>query len=141
LTEYALDPEVAGDWGPETVADTQRHPPVVHRLHYEFAGWLGDDIVASFPVFLVSERLAVAIDEEALSGAQLDDVKVTKDPQFEEFFPDLARSLPEWRWLRPVGEPHMSDFWSRPDGQLVVSERAMNLLRRFNIEHCDTADV
>jgi len=139
--EYVLEPEVAGGWGPDTVADTATHPPVVRHLHYEFAGWMGDDIVESFPVFIVSEQLAQAIDGETLSGVQFDDVKVTKDPQFEAFFPEVARALPRWRWLRPVGSPHVSDFWQQPGGKLVVSERAMKLLRRFKLDHCDIAEV
>jgi len=121
--------------------DTRRHPPLVHRLHYEFAGWDGDDIVESFPVFIVTEPLARAIADEGLSGVEVDDVKVTKDPQFDQFFPDIARSLPEWRWMRPIGKPHVNDFWQRSDGILIVSERALNVLRRFNIENCEVAEI
>lgn len=135
MREYRLGPELAGGWGTDTVADTSRHPPIVSQLHYEFAGWLGDDIVESFPVFIVSSRLAQAIEQEALSGAEFDQVKVTKDPQFEHFFPDVAASLPQWRWLRPMGVAHVSDFWQQPDGALAVSERALAVLRRFAIEH------
>jgi hypothetical protein len=43
--------------------------------------------------------------------------------------------------LRPVGEPHLSDFWQGPDGSLVVSERALTLLRRFKVENCDIAEI
>ena len=140
-SEYRLAPEVAGGWGAETVADTTRHPPVVTKLHYEFGGWLGDDLVESFPVFIVSDRLAQAIQHEALSGVELDTVKVTKDPQFDHFFPEAARSLPDWKWLRPNGHPHVTDFWQQDDGALVVSERALSVLRRFNVGHCEIEEL
>jgi hypothetical protein len=141
MPEYAIEPEVAGGLGADTEADARQHPPIVNRLHYEFAGWLGDDIVESFPVFIVTDPLARAIKESELSGAEFDEVKVTRNPQFDEFFPDLARSFPEWRWLRPVGKPHESDFWQQPDGILVVSERALNVLRRFKIDNSEIVEI
>ena len=66
--------------------DTTKHPPVVSRLHYEFEGWDGDDIVATFPVTIVTDALANAILEHALTGAEFDDVIVTKDPQLRGRF-------------------------------------------------------
>jgi hypothetical protein len=140
-TAYTLRPEVAGGLGPQSNVDTSKHPPVVSRLNYEFAGWLGDDIVASFPISIVTEALAQAIVDEGLTGVRLDDVMVTKDPQFEQFFPDRAAALPDWRWLRPVGPPNVSDFWQDAKGILFVSERALNLLRRFHLEHARIGEV
>jgi len=140
-TAYTLRPEVAGGFGPQSELDTSKHPPVVNRLHYEFAGWLGDDIVATFPSSIVTEELAQAIAKEGLTGVQFGDVVVTKDPQFERFFPDQAAALPKWRWLRPVGKPHVSDFWQDEKGILYVSERALNLLRRFNLQHGRIGEV
>ena len=62
-----------------------------------FEGWYGDDIVATFPVTIVTDALANAILEHALTGAEFDDVIVTKNPQFEEFFPTEAAAWPKWR--------------------------------------------
>ncbi len=53
-----LEPEVAGGWGANIIADTDCHPPRIEHLHYEFEGWLGDPIVESFPCFLILESLA-----------------------------------------------------------------------------------
>jgi hypothetical protein len=89
----------------------------------------------------VTARLAEAIAAAGLSGAELDDVAISKDPQFVRFSPEMADSLPEWRWLRPTGEPHASDFWQSPDGRLVVSERSLNVLHRFNLNHAQVVGV
>jgi hypothetical protein len=134
--EYTLRAEVAGGLGPQTVLDSSTNPPVVSRLHYDFASWLGDDIVASFPCTIVTTTLAAAIAEEGLTGAQIDDVIVTKNPQFEHFFPDIAATLPDWKWLRPTGKAHESDFWQDEQGILIVSDRALNLMRKFSLENC-----
>jgi hypothetical protein len=135
-TEYTLRAEVAGGLGTQTVLDSSVNPPVVSRLHYDFVSWLGDDIVAAFPCSIVTTGLAKAIADEGLTGAQIDEVTVTKNPHFERFFPDTAAILPEWRWLRPTGQPHDSDFWQDAQGILIVSERALNLMRKFSLENC-----
>lgn len=43
-----IEPEVAGSLGKETELDSSVFPPHVKKLHYEFDGWLGDDILESF---------------------------------------------------------------------------------------------
>lgn len=57
---YVLEPEVAGGWGGDgTVVDREFHPPIVSRLVYEFDGWLGDDLVTTFPpVYIVTTGCA-----------------------------------------------------------------------------------
>src|SRR6476660_8794270 len=63
-----LAPEVAGGWGERTVADTSTHPPRVTALHYQFDGWLGDELLESFPCYIVTRRLAHALTAAGLSG-------------------------------------------------------------------------
>ena len=135
-TEYTLRAEVAGGLGAESVVDTSTTPPVVSRLHIDFVSWLGDDIVASFPCIIVTEALAQAIVDEGLTGAEFDEVTITKNPHFERFFEDTAAQLPAWKWLRPTGQPHESDFWQDDQGILIVSEHALKLLRKFSLENC-----
>lgn len=135
-TEYTLRAEVAGGLGAQSELDSSTNPPVVSRLHIDFVSWLGDDIVASFPCSIVTEALAKAIVDEGLTGAEFDEVTITKNPHFERFFADTAATLPEWKWLRPTGPPHDSDFWQDDQGVLIVSERALNVLRKFSLENC-----
>jgi hypothetical protein len=139
--EYSISPEVAGDFGEDSILDRTKHPPVVSRLHYEFAGWDGDDIVATFPVTIVTDALANAISEHGLTGVEFDDVIVTKDPQFETFLPTEAAALPKWQWLRPVGRPHAADFWQKENGELVVSDKALRLLRQFHLNHAEIEEA
>ena len=135
-TEYTLRAEVAGGLGPQSVLDSSTNPPLVSKLHYDFVSWLGDDIVGAFPCSIVTEALAEAIVDASLTGAEIDEVIVTKNPHFERFFPDTAAILPEWKWLRPTGEPHESDIWQDEQGILIVSERALKVMRKFSLENC-----
>ncbi len=55
---FYIEPEVSGELGEGTLMDTTVHPPKVEKLNYEFSSWLGDDLIESFPCYIVSERLA-----------------------------------------------------------------------------------
>lgn len=72
---YQLEPEVAGGWGEDTVADTTMQPPRVLQLDYCFDGWLGDDLLESFPVWIVTEKLAFLLQGSSLTGFTLDKMK------------------------------------------------------------------
>ena len=127
---YIVEPEVAGGLGSNTVMDSSTHPPVVSKLHYQFDGWLGDQIVESFPVYLVTENLARRIVGLKLVGSEFAEAEMTVSPQFKELHPD--RTLPKFVWLKVKGTAGRDDFGIAPDGRLVVSETALNLLRSTN---------
>ena len=139
---YLLEPEVAGTVGPNSDLDASVHPPVVKRLEYVFAGWLGDHLVESFPCYLVSEALARRLRAEPwITGYELDKVSVALDPQFVLLDGEVARSLPRWRWLKLVGRPGVDDIW--PDGRanLHVSGPVLAVLQDFKLEHCRVTPV
>ncbi len=68
---YLLSLEVAGGWGPNTQVRRETHPPVVTHMHYEFQGWLGDDLLTTFPEFIITEGLL-----ELLRGFAINDCEV-----------------------------------------------------------------
>jgi hypothetical protein len=130
-----IEPEVAGGWGSGTVADTSIHPPLVTRLHYEFQGWLGDDLLESFPCFIVTDRLACALGQAQLSGFTFDRVEVSTSQEFDVRYP--SRRLPKFHWLRVTGRPGVDDLGIGSDHRLVASAEAIKVLARFNVQHAD----
>ncbi len=131
---YCIEPEVAGGWGKHTVVErTQGRPVIVRQLHYEFEGWLGDELLESTPCFIVSERMASEIEKARLTGAGFDQVEVTVSEQFRELYPN--RQLPKFVWLKIEGNPGQDDFGNAPDGRLVVSQRALEVLQTVGISH------
>jgi hypothetical protein len=133
---YALEPEVAGHLGDHAVVDCSVHPPAVERLHYEFDGWLGDDLLESFPCFIVTKGLRERLAESGLSGYLFDDAEVSRSDLFEEIHSD--RELPEFAWLKIVGHAGIDDFGLSSDHRLVVSQRALDVLKSFKLDNCDT---
>ncbi len=132
---FYVDPEVAGDFGDETVLDTSLHPPVVSRLHYRFQGWLGDSLLETFPIFIVTEEAKRALEKIRVSGAVFDNVQVTTGDMFQELHPDLK--LPPFVWLKPEGTAGQDDFGIASNLRLVISERVLDLFRRLGLAHAD----
>jgi hypothetical protein len=131
---YQIEPEVAGGWGKNTLfTRAPGEPMLVQKLHYQFDGWLGDELLESTPCYIVSERLAHEIRRTKLTGMKFDEVEITKSDQFRELYPD--RQLPKFLWLKVEGEAGRDDFGIAPGLQLIVSERAFELLKRVGISH------
>lgn len=128
-----IQPEVAGGFGNETEIDNSVHPPVVKKLHYNFDGWMGDDILETFPCFIVSERLMYKIIESQLTGVSFDNVKITKSEEFVSFNPNL--NLPNFHWMKIYGKLGINDFVIGRDYRLLLSENAMEVISNFNIEY------
>ncbi len=129
-----LDPEVAGGWGERTVADTSVHPPLVAALHYQFDGWLGDELLTSFPCYIVTRTLGDKLTEARLNGFQLASVEISVSEQFEEIYP--GRRLPEFYWLQVVGSPGIDDFGISRRHSLVVSDRTLAVLQTGQLRQC-----
>jgi len=115
--------------------DTPVHPPDVDSLHYEFDGWPGDDLLESFPCFIISEKLKEMIGESELTGYEIGDVTVSKSETFTELHPE--RELPDFYWLKIVGEPATDDFGLSEDHHLTVSQEALSVLQDANIAHAE----
>jgi hypothetical protein len=44
-------------------------------LHHRFEGWLGDELLETFPCFLVSSAMAAALEEAGLEHAVIESAK------------------------------------------------------------------
>jgi hypothetical protein len=133
-----LRPEVAGGLGPDATIDNSVFPPRIRRLHYQFDGWLGDDLLETFPCFIVSSRLKEAIEQTGLSGFCFDDVHVSISEQFMDLHP--GRRLPKFFWFKVTGKPGVDDFGVTAKQELVVSDKGISVLREFQVSHCEIID-
>ncbi|MFT7623355.1 MAG: hypothetical protein ACI9WU_002538 [Myxococcota bacterium] len=131
---WSLEPEVAGALGDGSVVDVTVHPPLVTKLQYSMMGWLGDDLLETFPCYIATERLADELLAERLTGFQLGTVDVVVTDQFTELYPGLK--LPGFRWLRVSGEAGTADFGISKGLMLVVSDAALHVLKRSTLANC-----
>lgn len=135
---FTIEPEVAGHLGEATLLDRSTHPPVIHRLHYEFDDWLGDDIVEAFPAYLVTNRLRQLLENECITNIQFRNCVCTVSPQYKEW--NEGSPLPEFWWLQLCGSGGSDDIGLVPPARLVVSEKVLRLFRTTRIPHADVKE-
>ncbi|AIE86994.1 hypothetical protein [Fimbriimonas ginsengisoli] len=133
---YLVNPEVAGGYDEHSVVDRSVHPPIVSRLNYEFDDWLGDAIVESFPVYIVTEQAAREIRKAGLTGAVFDDMETSISDTFKQLNSD-SNWLPKFVWLKPEGVAGKDDFGTVQPTTLVLSQRAVNLFARLGFNHAE----
>ena len=128
-----IEAEVAGGMGDKTVVDMSVHPPIVHKLDYQFEGWLGDDILETFPCYIVTDRLRQEIEKLALTGVSFDNTVVSTSETFEKLYP--SRILPKFYWLKVLGTPRKDDFGMAEDYKLMISDTVFTMLKNFNVSN------
>ncbi|MBP1167888.1 MULTISPECIES: hypothetical protein [unclassified Chryseobacterium] len=134
-----IEPEVAGGLGEQTQLDNSFFPPLIKNLHYEFEGWLGDDILESFPCYIVTEKLRKGLEHEKLTGISFDAVIISKSETFLELYPN--KELPNFFWAKINGESNRDDFFITEKNGLAISEKAYSLLKNYNIDQADIEDL
>ena len=135
---FLLRPSVYGQMGIKTEWDRTVSPPQVSSLHFVLDCDPLDDLHKSSPCFLVSRTLAERIAKDGFTGATIEGVLAEYDKQYLEREPDAVK--PDLRLLRPTGKAGSADFGLNEERQLVVSERAMSLLKQFRISNCRVYD-
>ena len=149
---YLLEPEVAGGLGENTtfLDDTyQNGVEKISHLHYDFYGWLGDELLESTPCFIVSEELAFTIQTSPLKGYLLNEVEITISEFLKELYPD--ESLPNFKRLIPLGEVFVQENsyrdWSQDDFclsqnlSLVISATAFTVLINHQLNNCEVIEL
>jgi hypothetical protein len=133
---HRLEPEVPGGLGERTELEATPEGPRVLKLHYEFAaGCQGDDLATSHPIFIISEHVGAILQAEGLTGFTLAEMEQSIEPQVHEFRPGLE--LPTFKWMQVTGQAGGDDV-GLDDGELVVSARALRVLRQHaQLSLCD----
>jgi len=150
---YFIEPEVAGGWGSATVVTNRKQIeagdariPEIAYCEYVFDGWLGDEILESFPCFIVTDKLRAYIEDARLTGFHFQSVKISKSDIFQELqghieLPLFWRLMPEGRVC--FNSQYEVESWSGHDicvaqrGELVVTELALSVLRQSKFENCE----
>ena len=136
---FVLEPEIAGQLGEHTIMDSSTHPPKIEKLHFVFDGWLGDDIVATFPSYLVSEKLYELLKNSKLKGFKFDTCLISLSYTFRELLPNTQ--LPQFYWMQVTGSDEKADFRLNKKNYLTLSENAFNLLKKTKIQHSDIYEL
>lgn len=133
---YKVRAEVAGNWAENSdFVKIPGQPTRINRLHYAFQGWDGDCLLTAVPVYIGTEALARAVKAAGLTGVHFDEVEVSKQYPFEELYP--GHDLPKFSWFKIDGTPEKDDFGLGEMLRLVVSQRALDLLKDHGLNNAD----
>lgn len=127
---YFIEPEVSGQLGDKTIIDSSRHPPKVDLLHFVFYGWLGDDLIECFPVFLISDNLKNGLSATSLTGFEIRECKIEESDEFKLLH---NVTLPKFFWLSVTGKEN--DDFCISNKKLKVSDKAFMILKQYKIQN------
>lgn len=132
---FIIEPEVPGNIGPRTIMERSSQPPSVESLHFVFEGWLGDQLVESFPCWLISKPLVQLFKDSQITGWTIEDADIEFSRQFYEV--GNREALPEFKWLLVNGRPNIDDLCISTDYRLQVSEKALSVILTTNPQMMD----
>lgn len=135
---FQLEPEVPGELGRNTLINNLVFPPKIEKLEIVFKGWLGDCLIECFPTFLITERTSQKLIKNEMTGFSFKTAIIKKDYPFDELYPNL--SLPKFIWIVINGTPKESDF-GIDNNLLVVSEKALEILKSERLGNCDIVEI
>ncbi|MBM7585886.1 hypothetical protein JOC86_002428 [Bacillus pakistanensis] len=147
---YFLEPEVSGGHGEYTIYGTEDEIATegisgkVKYLHYEFEGWLGDDLLESTPAFIVSSKLETELENSDFIDYKLEECLITTSDEFIEMYPN--KEIPAFSRFIPLGKIEVEEenfknwsghhFCLSPNGELVITQEALDFLNRVSIDNC-----
>ena len=142
MNYYLLYPEVAGELGDgsEIVYEDGQIKEVIF-LEYNFMGWLGDELLTTDPCFIVTESLQNDIILNGLTGAKFNNIAMTFSDEFHEMCGD--RKVPRFVQIicnnlyESNDQNLIYDFYLDKYNNIIVSEKALGVLRQHKIDMCD----
>lgn len=131
---YRLDPQVAGELGDETVLDSSTHPPLVSQVDYVLDQPDADDLIQSFPIFLISTGLGSRLQDAGLTGFALAGALVRPSENYLAIYGAVPH--PQYMWFQVIRADIEADCWLDESLQLCVSDRMMRHLEAADLSDC-----
>jgi hypothetical protein len=135
-----IEPEVIVGIGENTILDTNYNPPKVDHLDLEIEDWLGNDLMESYPCFIITESLKEGLAKSSFTGyTSIEEIEVIKAEYFEDNY-QLDKEVPKFYWLKVDGVPFKDDFSISNDNslklyKLLISDAVLDFLRKdFKID-------
>lgn len=70
-----------------------RTPPRLSNVSLEFDGWLGDNLIETYPLFAVTDRLRAALEAAGMTGVSFEPVPAAKSEQYADMHPEVRRYI------------------------------------------------
>lgn len=141
MNYYLLKPEVAGELGDgsRVVYEGGKIKEVIF-LEYNFMGWQGDELLSTHPCFIVTENLQNDIILNNLTGVKFNDIAMTFSDEFYEICGDVK--IPQFVQIicnasyEDNANDLQYDFYYNKYKEIIVSEKALTVLKQHKIDMC-----
>lgn len=141
MNYYLLNPEVAGEIGNESelVYEGGKIKDVIF-LEYNFMGWQGDELLTTHPCFIITESLQNDIISNELTGIKFKQIAMT----FSDEFYNICGNMEVPKFVQIICddlyedniESLLNDFYFNKYKEIIVSERALNILKQHKLDMC-----
>lgn len=141
MNYYILNPEVAGELGEgsELVYENGKIKEV-NFLEYNFMGWQGDELLSTHPCFIVTEDLKNDIIVNDLTGVTFKKIAMTFSDEFYDTYGN--KDLPQFVQIvcktpyEDNADDLQYDFYYNKYKEIIVSEKALSVLKGHKIDQC-----
>lgn len=135
---YRIGPIVDASQGDMTEYVPGFENRILETFHMVLEDWNSNDIVTTSPGFAVTRQLADSLAKGELSGFKLKDMHLSISENGARAIRAKGVPIPELIWLDIEGTDEQTDFFlTATYPPLVVSERALAVLREFNLANAD----
>jgi hypothetical protein len=151
---YYLRPEVAGGWAEGTSVLNREQVESgaelylrVNHLHFQFEGWLGDQLIKAVSCYIAAEDLVSDVMKAECTGFTVQDATISSSPEFARLHSDLA--LPRFLRVLVSGTVNFSksdetygnwsghDWSLGPRAELIVTAKALGAIGIRRIPNCE----
>jgi hypothetical protein len=105
-----------------------------------FDVWSPDDLLKTSPCYFMSRRLYKELESNIFSDVELGpNVDTEASITFKELYPNKA--IPKYYLLRITGTAFKDDFGLDMSNKLILSPRAMSVLRGYSLADAELEEV
>ena len=134
---YKLSPDHFSDLGERAEYDTRKpYGQELGYLHIHLSSPLEADLHQGYGCFICSQMLVDLAIKEAVNQFFLTQCEITWEPELGEYYRELIPPQPFYR-IHPTGMPFVDDL-ALDDGNLIASNRFVEILGQLHYNHCDT---
>ena len=144
---YLIKPEVAGELGDnsEIIYENGRIKEVTF-LEFVFLGWLGDEILKARPCYIITKKMMDDFILNEIKGMEYQKIQVSLSEEFLEIhkgnsvISEFVRIIPCNR-IENFDNSMQEDIYIDKCNCLIVSERLLEIIKKYKISNCDIEEV
>jgi hypothetical protein len=107
---------------------------MVSQVDYVIDGPDADELIQSFPVFLVSTDLGSRLKDAGLSGFELTGARIRPSDNYQAIYGNEPHL--QYLWMQVTGAAGESDCWLDESFQICVSDRMMTVIQTAKLADC-----